>query len=495
VITLLTFRNLLDRPWRSAFLFLGYGIGVGVMIVLLAIGDALITQARDERLIGGGEITVLPEGIDVEVMKTGGIGGLFFSIDHSRFVYRQLLASPRLASAVRGAAPQVVDKVLYLRGQDGQDYSVRASGSIPSRDRVVGAPPTIEQGTWVDDESDRRWMTPTPFELRNEIDHFHAPPASATNLDTWAEWHYFNVLSPDRKRWAFISFILGGDPRGDRWGGKVTVTLREQGKQVRKFAALAGPREVRFSTTDANLQIGQSTVTVMPDGRYAIRALAREEKGSRSVRIDLVIAPAPNAYFPGAELGSGTFISGYVVPGLRASGTGTICVDGACESYEEAQAYHDHNWGVWENVTWDWGSARAGEYTVLYGRVIAPDSTITRSPLFVYIVDSLGFVAVFRPRDIEYAGDSLTRFGGTTMYVPTRAVFRDARGDDSIRVELTVEDAIATDLRSPNSNAPSGMGTVRKPFFVQMKGTMRLHGRVGGRSFSGVGSGFFETYR
>src|ERR687889_2049192 len=100
MITLLALRNLFFRPWRSALLFLGYGLGVSVMIVLLSIGEALLTQARDERLVGGGEITVLPEGLDVEVMKTGGVGGLFFSIDHSRFVYDQLLASPRLASSV-----------------------------------------------------------------------------------------------------------------------------------------------------------------------------------------------------------------------------------------------------------------------------------------------------------------------------------------------------------------------------------------------------------
>jgi ABC-type antimicrobial peptide transport system permease subunit len=62
MIGVLAFRNFVFRPWRTALLFLGYGIGVTVMIVLLSIGEALITQARDERLVGGGEITVLPRG-------------------------------------------------------------------------------------------------------------------------------------------------------------------------------------------------------------------------------------------------------------------------------------------------------------------------------------------------------------------------------------------------------------------------------------------------
>src|ERR1700736_5184995 len=118
MLSLLAFRNFLQRPWRSAFLLFGYSLGVSVMIVLLSIGEALLTQARDERLVGGGEITVLPEGIDVEVLKTGGLGGMFFSIDHARFIYLQLLASPRLARSVKAAAPQIEGKLVYLRTLD-----------------------------------------------------------------------------------------------------------------------------------------------------------------------------------------------------------------------------------------------------------------------------------------------------------------------------------------------------------------------------------------
>ncbi|HUF29458.1 MAG TPA: hypothetical protein VMM77_02260, partial [Gemmatimonadaceae bacterium] len=63
MIARLAFRNLRYRPWRSALLLVGYGLGVGVMIVLLAIGEALLSQARDEKLVGGGTVTVLPEGL------------------------------------------------------------------------------------------------------------------------------------------------------------------------------------------------------------------------------------------------------------------------------------------------------------------------------------------------------------------------------------------------------------------------------------------------
>src|ERR687895_1035362 len=178
MFSLLALRNVSTRPWRTALLLAGYAIGVGVMIVLLSIGEALVAQARDERLVGGGEITVLPEGLDVEVMKTGGLGGLFFSIDHARFVYRQLLASPRLARDVAAVAPQIEGKLLYLRTADGGERPVRASGEIPSRTAAVGAATSIAAGSWTDDDGDRRWRDPTPYELRHEIDHFHIPPTA-----------------------------------------------------------------------------------------------------------------------------------------------------------------------------------------------------------------------------------------------------------------------------------------------------------------------------
>src|SRR6476620_7101428 len=129
----LSFRHLALRPARTLLLLAGYGVGVAVMVVLLSIGEAMLTQARDERLVGGGDITVLPEGIDVEVMKTGGVGGLFFSISNARFLDLQLLSNLRNAPGVRAVAPQIVDKLVYLRTPDGRERAVRATGELPSR--------------------------------------------------------------------------------------------------------------------------------------------------------------------------------------------------------------------------------------------------------------------------------------------------------------------------------------------------------------------------
>jgi hypothetical protein len=498
MIRLLATRNLTLRPWRSVFLLFGFSMGVAVMIVLLSIGEALLDQAKDEKLVGGGSITVLPEGVDVEVLKTGGLGGLFFSIDHARFIHRQLLAAPRLAGEVSAVSPQIEGKLLYLRTADGRERAVRASGDIPSLTAAVGAAPEAAAGRWSDDSLDRRWRAPTDAELRHDIDHFHRPPPAAAGDPSWGEWHYFNVISPDRRRWAFVSFIVAGDVGGapERWGGQVLVTLHEQGRPARRFTSTAPSSAVRYSTRDANLAIGESRVDVQPDGRYRVHARAREEGTRAPLAIDLVVSPAPGAYFPGAALTSGV-VSGYVVPALRADASGTLCVSGACTRYDGAQAYHDHNWGVWRGVTWEWGAARAGEYTLLYGRIEPPDSVSSAQPLFVYLVDRAGFLAVFRPRTIRYDDARTTVVGGRTIRTPAAAEMVDVRGADTLRLSLRIEDASASDSRTAMVERGEALAARRleRPYFVQMKGTATLGGRVRGTPLAGTGAGFFETYR
>ena len=497
MFALLAFRSLLDRPLRTAFLLFGYACGVGVMITLLSIGEALMLQASDEKLVGGGEITVLPEGVDIEVLKTGGVGGMFFSIDHARFIHRQLLAGPRLAAHVAAAAPQLDGKLLYLRTADGRETPVRAGGEIPSLQQAVGAAPALTAGTWDDDDGDRRWRSPTPAELRHEVDHFHLPPPEARGDSTWAEWHYFNVLSADRRRWAFISFIVGGDVPDGRWGGQVLVTLHEQGaRRPRRFAATIPPREVEFSTSRADVRLGPSSVRVLPDGDYAVRARATEDGTGVPLELDLVVRPAPRQYFPSASLGGTGIVSGYTVPALRADADGSLCIAGRCDRYADAPAYHDHNWGVWRGVTWEWGAGRAGEFSLLYGRVEQPDSVAAVQPLFLYVVDSLGFVALFRPRQVAYEDGGRVPVPGGTLAVPSRGSMVDVRGADTLRLDLTVDDATATDTRRPGAErGDAGSSRTSRPWFIQMKGRTRLSGRVAGRVIRGEGVGFFETYR
>jgi hypothetical protein len=131
------------------------------------------------------------------------------------------------------------------------------------------------------------------------------------------------------------------------------------------------------------------------------------------------------------------------------------------------------------------------------------DGAPATGPLYVYLVDSLGFRAVFRPRRIAYEDARTILVDGRPVRVPARAVMADVRGDDTLRVELEVEDAIGTDTRLPpgarlralERGETMAARLLRRPYFIQMKGLARISGRVGGAPVAGEGTGFFETYR
>jgi hypothetical protein len=148
-------------------------------------------------------------------------------------------------------------------------------------------------------------------------------------------------------------------------------------------------------------------------------------------------------------------------------------------------------------VTWEWGALRAGDAALLFGRVEPPDSLAGRAPLFAYLTDSLGFLALFRPEAIAWEDGRVVRAGGDRVRVPSRGVIRDVRGADTLDVELLVDDATVTDTRAGlvERGEAALARTLERPWFVQMQGRVRVRARVRGRLVESTGYGFFETYR
>jgi hypothetical protein len=481
VITTLAFRHLLVRKLRSVFLLLGFALGVGVMIVLLSVGEAMLDQSRDVSLVGGGELTVLPQGIDVEAMRTGGMGGMFFGIDRGRFLTRQSLGGPRQNHLVQAVSPVIEGKLLYLR-RGNRTLAVRAGGEIPSRARAVGSGLDLHSGRWNDSPADSDYVAPTAHRLYNELDRFHLPPRPDSS---WGEWHYFNlVTAPDE--WWYITYLVGGEVPAGKWGGQLLITRRRPGGLHQRFSLQAPSSQVEFDTTGADLTIGGNTVR-QRDGIYRLKARASGTAGE--VKIDVTLAPTPNRYFPPVELSDGEFLSGYVVPALDAKASGSICVGGRCDQFTGAQAYHDHNWGVWRDVTWEWGAGRGTRLNLLYGGVYGPeraramaDSRVT-SPFFLTLVDSLGVKQVLRFTGIRYEGARPVP-GSRRASAPARFTLVGTREVDTVRIDVQVGDVLATEMRASNF----------RRIFLQMRGRFDLVGRVGGEVVADSGTGFFETY-
>jgi hypothetical protein len=487
VLTTLAFRHLLVRKRRSLFLLFGFSLGVGVMIVLLSVGEAMLDQSRDVSLVGGGEVTILPQGIDIEAMRTGGLSGMYFGIDRARFLTRQALGGTRNRDLIRTVSPAIEGKLLYLRHGD-RTVAVRAGGEIPSRARAVGSGLDLRTGSWEDSPADSAYAAPTLQQLYDQLDRFHLPPRPDSS---WGEWHYFNfVSSPDE--WWYVTFLIGGEvglkkpARSEkvRWGGQLLVTHRRPDGSYERFAQPVAPSQVQFDTTKADLTLGESSVR-QRNGEYHIRARAGGK--TTPLRIDVTLVPGANRYFPPVELRNDELLSGYVVPALEATVSGTICVAYRCRRLGSAPAYHDHNWGFWRDVTWEWGAARGRRLSLLYGGVYGPErrdsSRAVTSPFFLTLVDSLGVKQVLRFSRIEYS-HARAAAGAAGTRAPSRFSLVAARDADTVRLDVQVLDALPTEMTA----------TQFRRVFLQMRGQFTVNGKVLGQTVADSGTGFFETY-
>ena len=224
------------------------------------------------------------------------------------------------------------------------------------------------------------------------------------------------------------------------------------------------------------------------DGVYHLVARASGTAGD--VHLELEVRPLANRYFPAVELRDDDFVSGYVVPGLAATATGRLCVAGRCAVVAGAPAYHDHNWGVWRDVTWEWGAAQGATLGLLYGGVYGPErrqegvGAVVTSPFFLALVVSLGVRQVLRFARVVYEGVRPAA-GAAGAAAPRRFTLVATRGADSVTLSVDVEHALATEMSA---------ASFRRLFF-QMRGRFALEGRLAGTEVSDTGRGFFETYR
>ncbi len=70
--------------------------------------------------------------------------------------------------------------------------------------------------------------------------------------------------------------------------------------------------------------------------------------------------------------GAGGWRTGYVVPVMSGRLDGSLTSAAArCRSID-GTGYHDHNWGFWQGVSWQWGQVQQGDLSFLYGRVFPP---------------------------------------------------------------------------------------------------------------------------
>lgn len=473
---LLARRALGTRPRRTLILLLGYGLGVAVMVALLAVGDALLLQAQDRDLVSGGDLVLLPKGVDPEVLKVGGVGAMFLVIPNARFLARQVLLGPRYAGEIDAVSPEMTNRLVYVRTRAGVS-AARAEAALPAAARLTRSALALPAAAWQDTAAERAWLTPDPGRVLESVDRFHAPVTGAHER-TWAEWWYFNFAASDGT-YGYLAFVADRHRRV-----RVSTALR-----------LADGRLVRWVETHTQTQLPQASGMFMA-GPHRIDL----QEGVYRIRIrrpgfvaDLAVRPVPHLYLPPLELEAGEFRSGYVVPALRASVTGAIRLRGS-DLRVNAIGYHDHNWGTWQGVTWEWGTVSTGELVLLAGLIRHPALQGEEMAVHIFAHGNtrpglLGMLRGTPPQRSEWRKGLRVR--GRPVGIPGRLRYQAVNdAGDRLDVEIAVIDVMATSLEAAGVSGTLSTGEV----FLQIRGRYRVAGIVGGRPIRFAAEGFAETF-
>jgi hypothetical protein len=453
----LAWRSLTAHPVRSAVLAAGFGFGVTVMAILLGVAQVVLEQAASPALVGGGDVIIYPR----EEMP-------------ARMLLSGTLQADGMRSRVRAASPSEPAE-LYLIGKD-TSTPVRARGGIPSLERAMHDTETSGVAAWRDTPADVAWTLDTPERMLLQIDRFHPIPDVPEWSSSWAEWLYFNGRANGAR--FYLTFLVG--PRTGRGGRAAGVRLQiERDGRMSTFTASDELTDAEVERAP-NLAIGRSRIRL--DGmRYQIHLDLPDASGRRAVG-DLTLTASPGKLVPPIEIaGARGWVTGYVVPVMSGALDGTIVVGADRVPLDGGTGYHDHNWGFWQGVSWQWGQLQHEDLSFLYGRVFPPSDAADaeRMPGFLGALGPDGPIGYATNVRITETNDD----NGRPMTIEIRAL--------GPSVDLTLLFKVAAVETTRMSQGPLANGVD----FLQIRGQYTVTGRVGQRQIDAVAAGTAETFR
>ena len=452
MIIRLAVRSLAVRPIRTAVLSVGFGLGIAVMAALLGVGDVILEQARSPLLEGGGDMLVV---------------GVFGAVENAPFVLSTVRALAPTVSPTRRAT------IYLMNGSD--PIPVLARGGVPSLEKAVGDGEVKNVAAWTDAPSDARWIHGDPSTIMRALDRFHAEPDIPEFASSWAEWLYFNGRTPDGRIRFYLTFMVGPIVRPGLRSAGVHLQLDREGKTTDYVASDVVSDDVLLEKAP-DLDIAGNRVRVN-HGRYELTLRMHGIAG------DLTLEPAAGRSLPPAVLrGARGWLSGYVVPALSGQLTGQLKSDtGDVVMFDGADGYHDHNWGFWRGVRWQWGQVSGGGLSFIYGRVFPPADVAAsdRIPGFLGVLDERGIAGVATNVSIaeHRSGDSTS--SPTSLDITARAAGLD------LRLSFDVDRTVRRSVTLVGGDAD----------FLQLGGIYRVQGRAGGHTIDLRARGAAETFQ
>jgi hypothetical protein len=457
MIGMLAIRSLLAHPVRSAVLAAGFGFGVGVMAILLGVAEVVLEQAQAPALVGGGDVLI----------RTG-------PQVPAQLILSGTLQSEGFRPRVRAAAPFRTSP-LYLVRENGTTR-VTARGGIPSLERLLDDAETGSAPAWRDSPDDVAWTRNSPEEVLKQIDRFHPIPPATEWSDSWAEWLYFNGRAADAR--FYLTFLAGPRLASGRRAAGVRLQLERDG-QIESFGAVAEAADEDLADAP-DLTIGKSSVRL--DGmRYRIR-LDLADEGGRPLAGEMTLEASPGRLVPPVEIsGARGWRTGYVVPVTSGPLDGQLVTPQGPVSFANGRGYHDHNWGFWAGVSWQWGQVQHDDLSFIYGRVFPPPDAADpeRVP---------GFVGALGPNGpIGYATDVRITETNNEQGAPRTISVRAAGTAFDLDLRFDVVSIATTNmLQGPLS---TGLD------FLQLRGQYSVKGHAADRAIDFTAPGAAETFR
>jgi hypothetical protein len=460
----LAWRSLTAHPVRSGVLAAGFGFGVSVMAILLGVAEIVLDQAEAPALVGGG---------DVLIRTTAEVPG------------RLLLAGTLQADDVRPrvavASPNEAADLFLIK--NGAAIPVRARAGIPSLQRALGDSELAGVADWDDTDADRAWVQESPDKVLRQIDRFHAVPEGTEWSSSWAEWLYFNGRAANAR--FYLTFLVG--PRaapGTRSAG-VRLQLERNGR-METYGETATLTDADVAEAP-DLTIGKSSVRL--DGmRYRVHLDLVNAQGQRVIG-DLTLTASAGKLVPPFEIGGARgWKTGYVVPVMSGPLEGALSTGSGAVSLAGGTGYHDHNWGFWQGVSWQWGQVQQGDLSFLYGRVFPPREAADpeRMPGFVGALGPdgpLGYATDVNITETNSAGSNGAAGRPASIQIRARGPSLD------LTMTFDVDAVESTRMRMVQGPLSNNVD------FLQLRGRYTFKGRAGGREISGTAAGAAETFR